>query len=178
MSIGPYPKTLHHPSFRPAILSANVGDEQPLVSGVAFPPVVVYNADDEAFHVSRGWREGSEVGQLPIVQPPSFQERKNIRAPLRNGVGEPQEPQVPLSRDYPKYVGEKIAQNEEQEKAILAEMEAKQREAEAEQERAILAAEAKESESQALADKVDSLESDMRDLKGMFAEFMAAWQKK
>ena len=173
----PFPKTLHHPAFRPALISVNVGDELPEVRPAAFPPVVVYNSEDEEFHLSRGYAPGAEVSQLPIILPPKFQERQNIRAPIRGGVAEAVVSAEPLSRDYPKYVGDKIARSAEEESEFLELLRQREVAAAVEHERQAEVERVEAERASSSASEIADLRSEVADLKSMFAEFMKKWDE-
>lgn len=114
-----YPKEMHHPGFAPAVLSddnaAGRFGEAPPGQPVRYPPVMVSNADQEAYHASRGY----VLGKTPPTPQPrpalGYQERKNIRT---NTYEIPPEGET---FEYPKWVGDRIAHSAEEEQAILEE---------------------------------------------------------
>ncbi len=132
-----YPKWLHHPGFSPAVISAGAAGG-PLTKGAQyagpgkpaqFPPVVVHGADDEAWYVSKGYTPGTydhaKVEQQRVApKPNSYREVEYPRFEDDGSVTPDPNPPIVETFEYPKYVpgpdGDEIAQNAEEEAAILA----------------------------------------------------------
>lgn len=106
-----YPKEMHHPHFKPAVLS--VGPAMDLPGGpnqsraARYPPVTVNSPDQEEWYASRGYASGRSL-------PQRHKDRENIR------MRQAPEAETPETYEYPKYVGDKIAYSAEEEAAILA----------------------------------------------------------
>jgi|SRR5882672_3800310 len=127
-----YPKWLHHPGFAPAVLS----DDYALGGGrnarfapdgkpSQFPPVVVHNADQEAMYVARGYAAGAydhaKVERMRIAPLPNgYREQEYPRFESDGSVTPDPNPPPVDNHEFPKWVGDEIALNAEEEAAILA----------------------------------------------------------
>lgn len=123
-----FPKWLHHPASQPAVISAagKYGQsDAPPGSPMTFPPVMVYNSDDEAYYVSRGYNASTSSRQAyerQMVAPPPAG-LKQLDYPMYGADGKIiQDPNAPLpdTGEYPKWVGDEIAHNQVEEYVILA----------------------------------------------------------
>jgi hypothetical protein len=132
-----YPMWLHHPAEQPAVLCdeyATQYGERPPVGYSArpgqarmFPPVMVNNPDQEAYHVSRGYEPGPSTKQAFVAAQAEARLPANYRHqdyPMMVGGQLVQDPQtVVMDHNYPKWVdgpqGKKIVQNAQEELAYL-----------------------------------------------------------
>lgn len=131
-----FPKWLHHPGYSPAVLSTGAV-AGPLTRGAhyaavgrsaQFPPVIVHNRDDEDWYVSKGYEGGAYDHAKVLKQqiaplPHGYVEREYPRYEADGSVTPDPNPPPVENYEFPKWVGDEIAQNAEEERAILARVE-------------------------------------------------------
>ena len=93
-----YPMWLHHPHFQAAVIS----DDQTLRRPIRFPPVLVHDDEQRADHEAKGYKPGG------TPNPRAF-EAQVLHGPAKAYV----------HQEYPKWVGDKLVQSEEQELALM-----------------------------------------------------------
>jgi hypothetical protein len=113
-----FPVWLHHPGFRPAVISMGMAGVRVPSQPIRFPPVLVYNQNDYDEYTAKGYNPGSRPANFqPIIRPdPTYTPRQNIRARDKN---EDFIPPPPVS-DYPRWVNGMVAHDAAEEAAILA----------------------------------------------------------
>ena len=139
-----YPMMMTHPGFRPARLGTSPDDRKgtPGTQGQAayMPPVTVADSQQEEYHASQGYQPAGKGNPAAFVQAHTS-------------------PETPYHREeYPKYVGDIVVHNEDEEIAAMEKNERRAAEAEAARIRA--EAEAKIVRPD-VDDRINSLESKM-----------------
>lgn len=102
-----YPMTMTHPAYRPAVLSR--GDIRSTAPGspARYPPVVVNNADQEEYHVSRGYvptkRQAAPAppaSDAPAIDPKRWPRWETLPSGTRAIVKTPVEYREIFGRDF------------------------------------------------------------------------------
>lgn len=105
-----YPLMLHHPNEQPAVISddqargpMNVGYSAKPGQSRMFPPVTVDNADQEAYHVSRGYEPGPSAMPAAVAALPENYSYQQYPV-MVDGVLVQDPTFVPVDNQYPKWV--------------------------------------------------------------------------
>ncbi len=132
-----FPLWMHHPHEQPAVLSDDYGGPQgtrpalgygaPAGRARRFPPVMVQNAEQEAYHASQGYEPGqsSKAAFEKAPLPSGYQQQEYPK--IVNGlvVQDPNAP-PPVDPNYPKWVdlpdgSQKLVNNQAEERALVGE---------------------------------------------------------
>ena len=96
-----YPKWMEHPGFQPAVIHP---DNPRLNTSMRYGPITVSSKDEEEERAAMGYRP---VG---VYNPKAYE---SVKAGMETKAAY-------VHQEYPKWVGDKIANNEEEERKLLS----------------------------------------------------------
>jgi hypothetical protein len=142
-----YPKLMVHPGFQPATLGTSPDDRKGLPGKIGqpvkFPPVTVNNEQQEDYHAAQGYTPAGKGNPAAFVSAHTS-------------------PETPYHRlEYPKYVGEIVVNNEDEELAAIDRNEQMAAAAEAKRLKAESEAAKEAKEPAELEARVDALDAKM-----------------